>query len=64
MNENCPVCHGIGWVCERHPDRPYDDEKGCACGYGAPCACNDSSPPDTSRMNALLEASLHLSSEH
>ena len=23
MNENCPICRGIGWVCENHPDKPY-----------------------------------------
>ncbi|OPH83855.1 hypothetical protein B2M20_04930 [Nitrobacter vulgaris] len=58
MKDSCPICRGIGWVCERHPDRPYDDEAGCACGYGAPCRCNDCVPPDTSRLSALLEASL------
>ena len=42
MNANCPICRGIGWVCENHPDKPYDDELGCTCGDGIPCACNDS----------------------
>jgi hypothetical protein len=44
MNDNCPVCCGVGWVCERHPYMPYDGEIGCACGYGAPCECYDSDP--------------------
>jgi hypothetical protein len=32
-------------VRENHPDKPYDDELGCTCGEGIPCACNDSTPP-------------------
>jgi hypothetical protein len=20
MNKNCPICFGIGWVCDNHPD--------------------------------------------
>lgn len=38
----CPLCKGIGWVCERHPDRPFDGSSGCTCGGGeTPCpACN------------------------
>jgi hypothetical protein len=56
MNENCHICRGIGWVCERHPDnRPYDCEKGCTCGYEAPCACNDSDPSDTNRVTGIEE---------
>jgi hypothetical protein len=37
-DENCPICFGIGWVCENHPDRAWD-EKGCQCGAGMPCEC-------------------------
>lgn len=34
----CPSCKGIGWVCERHPDRPFDGSGGCTCGGGEiPC---------------------------
>jgi hypothetical protein len=40
MDKNCPVCLGIGWVCENHPDKPWDDEIGCTCGAGTPCSCN------------------------
>lgn len=56
MTDNCPVCRGIGWVCERHPKRPYGGEAGCACGYAAPCECNDSDPPDTRHVTVLVEA--------
>jgi hypothetical protein len=52
MNENCHICRGIRWVGERHPDRPYDSKTDCTCGYGAPCACNDSDP-DTNRVTVI-----------
>jgi hypothetical protein len=28
MNKHCPICFGIGWVCENHPDRAWDKELG------------------------------------
>jgi hypothetical protein len=59
MNDECPICRGIGWVCERHPYRPYDYEIGCACGYGAPCECNDSDPPDISHVTVIIEETMH-----
>jgi hypothetical protein len=31
-------------------DKPYENELGCTCGAGIPCKCNDSDPPDTSRV--------------
>ena len=49
---------GIGWVCENHPE-PYNDELGCTCGEGIPCACNDSTPPDTSQVIVVGERALH-----
>jgi hypothetical protein len=58
MNENCAICRGIGWVCENHPDKPYD-ELGCACGEGIPCDCNDSTPPDTSQVIVVGEHTVH-----
>ena len=59
MNKNCPICRGIGCVCENHPDKPYDEELGCACGEGIPCACNDSTPPDTSQVIVVGEHTVH-----
>jgi hypothetical protein len=41
--EYCPICGGHGWVCERHPDRPYESgsARDCDCGApGMPCECN------------------------
>jgi hypothetical protein len=50
MDKNCPICFGIGWVCENHPDRAWSDELGCRCGAGMPCKCNRDDPPDTSQV--------------
>jgi hypothetical protein len=36
------ICFGIGFVCENHPDRAWNEELGCQCGAGDPCACNSS----------------------
>jgi hypothetical protein len=49
-NPKCPNCRGIGWVCENHPDKPWDDEIGCTCGAGLPCECNTGDEPDISRI--------------
>jgi hypothetical protein len=38
-NPKCPICFGIGWVCENHPDRAWDEDLGCRCGEGMPCEC-------------------------
>ena len=46
MDRNCPVCFGIGWVCENHPDRAWSDELGCMCGAGMPCECNRADEPN------------------
>ena len=39
INRFCPLCLGVGWVCENHPDRVWDDDLGCQCGAGMPCDC-------------------------
>lgn len=46
----CPLCDDSGWVCEAHPDQPWDGPHACTCGAaGAPCPhCNrtdDGEPP-------------------
>jgi hypothetical protein len=58
MNKNCPICLAIGWVCENHPDKPYD-ELGCTSCGGIPCACNDSTPPDASQVIIIEEVTVH-----
>lgn len=53
MNPDCPKCRGIGWVCENHPEMPWDDAIGCTCGAGTPCPCNSAEgheEPDTSQV--------------
>lgn len=41
-NPNCPICFGIGFVCQNNPDRVWSEELRCQCGAGDPCACNSS----------------------
>jgi hypothetical protein len=38
----CLLCEDCGWVCENHPDRPFEGEHACTCGgAGDPCPrCN------------------------
>jgi hypothetical protein len=49
-NPSCRICHGIGWVCENHSDKTWDEEIGCTCGAGMPCKCNSGEEPDVSRV--------------
>ena len=40
MDQDCPHCRGLGWVCENHPRMAWsDDAEGCQCGAGMPCDC-------------------------
>jgi hypothetical protein len=38
----CARCDNYRWVCEAHPDRPWDGAYACGCGApGEPCpVCN------------------------
>ena len=47
----CALCEDCGWVCENHPDRPWDGKHACNCGgAGAPCPrCNPSDEDDPPR---------------
>jgi hypothetical protein len=40
----CALREDTGWVCENHPDTPWDGDHACSCGgAGAPCPrCNPS----------------------
>jgi hypothetical protein len=42
------VCADTGWVCEVHPDKPWNGPNACDCGgAGMPClACNPCGGPD------------------
>jgi hypothetical protein len=48
----CRCCDDCGWVCEEHPDKPWEGRR--ACGYGAagmPCPlCNVSDGLTTPRL--------------
>lgn len=55
MNAPEPECHSCldtGYVCEDHPDRPWEGVTGpnpaaCGCGWGMPCpACCEPAPAD------------------
>jgi hypothetical protein len=41
----CTNCQDEGWVCEKHPNKPWRGGKGCCGGAGMPCVCNKSDPP-------------------
>lgn len=43
-NVECPICGGEGWVCENHPDKPWETgtKYDCQCGgAGMPCRCTN-----------------------
>ena len=44
----CPICKGERWVCENHPNQPWN-ASGCECGAGEPCRicnpCTRDNPP-------------------
>jgi len=41
----CKSCGDTGWVCENHPDQPWEDApNSCHCGAGMPC--NECNPCD------------------
>lgn len=52
---NCSVCHGLGWVCENHPDRAWSEEDGCQCGAGMPCECNRVEGEDIPDIEGIIE---------
>jgi hypothetical protein len=52
---SCGTCHDTRWVCEAHPDRPWNDHpSACRCGEpGMPCPdCNEPKPSE--RRDAIL----------
>jgi hypothetical protein len=48
----CWRCDGCLWVCESHPERPWEGDRACGCGAaGAPCPiCNPSDGEKPPRM--------------
>jgi hypothetical protein len=57
IDPRCPICFGLGWVCENHPDRIWDHNLGCECGAGMPCRCQRPSleEPATSKVISRVE---------
>jgi hypothetical protein len=42
----CESCGDCFWVCENHPDKPWDGDSLCCGGAGMPCQeCNQDQPP-------------------
>jgi hypothetical protein len=58
MEKKCPICFGIGWVCENHPNRVWD-EQGCMCGAGMPCQCNRQEEPDIRQVIVEEDVTWH-----
>ena len=58
----CQNCNDTGWVCENHPDRPWetDSENDCQCGgAGSPCECNPRAAlPPGSRLRKFRQGLL------
>lgn len=49
----CTSCDDTGWICETHPNKPWNGPKACGCGAaGMPCIiCNgDGEKPNMSRV--------------
>ncbi|MFG3598318.1 hypothetical protein [Bradyrhizobium sp. RDI18] len=48
----CLLCEGSGWVCENHPDQPWEGEHTCGCGgAGARCpTCNSPAEGERPRL--------------
>lgn len=48
----CICCEGTGWVCEEHPNQPWEGAHACHCGAaGAPCPhCNRPDDGEAPRM--------------
>jgi hypothetical protein len=58
MKKDCPICFGIGWVCENHPDKAWDRRLGCDCGMGVPCRCNETDGVDQPDVSQVLSEKL------
>jgi hypothetical protein len=57
MTAICAHCEDCGWVCENHPDKPWEGPRACSCGgAGAPCpACNGTNDGTAPRMPSGLK---------
>lgn len=55
----CPICERgePGWVCEDHPDKPFDH--GDCEGGGVPCECNPAAIVVWKKVYAEREEARH-----
>jgi hypothetical protein len=38
LTMKCSLCEDFGWVCENHPERPWEGKHACICGAArVPC---------------------------
>jgi len=61
----CALCEDCGWVCESHPDKPWDGDDACGCGgAGMPLRpgffCCDAAAPYRATRNWLSEVPIVL----
>jgi hypothetical protein len=54
--EVCANCDGEGWVCEDHPEVPWNGGDGCCGGAGMPCKCNAIQRKQDSEHASLAQA--------
>lgn len=47
--KSCSICDGEAWVCEDHPDLPWDSWHQLNCGPGMPCVCSPMHPNHLSK---------------
>jgi hypothetical protein len=52
LEHTCSLCDGGGWVCEEHPDQPWQGPHACTCGAAdAPCPhCNSADAGEPPRL--------------
>jgi hypothetical protein len=62
IDRDYAICFGLGWVCENHPTRAWDEKLGCQCGAGMPCACQNANgleQPDVSKVLETDDMEIH-----
>lgn len=63
-NPKCPVCFGIGFVCENHPQRAWSEIFGCPCGAGMLCKCNHGDRVEPVASGVLVEIMENPTTKH
>jgi len=51
VKPQCARCRDCGWVCENHPDTPWQGAHAIECGAGMPCPdCNQPNEGELPRL--------------